>query len=270
MNIVVTLNKAYLFPLKVMLKSLFDNCSSNLDIYIIYSDISKPEIDKLSEYVAKHGHALHPLKIESDTFSDAPVNSYYSKEMYYRLMAHEILPGHVGKALYLDPDILILNPVEPLYSIDLGNYFYAAAAHLKPMINYINKIRLKTESNKYYNSGVLLINVELLRKEADISQLHNYIKKHAGELILPDQDVLNGLYWNRILPLNEYLYNYDARRYRSYFISSKGMVNIDFIIKNTVILHFCGKHKPWHKNYPYRFGILYKHYEKMAERAYTS
>lgn len=270
MNIVVTLNATYILPLKVMLKSLFDNCSNSLSIYIIHSNISDAEINRLSEYVAKHGHTLHPLLVDDGIFSDAPVGSYYSKEMYYRLMAHTILPGHVTKALYLDPDILVLNPVEPLYEIDVENYFYAAAAHLKPMINYINKIRLKTESNRYYNSGVLLINVERLRKEANISQLHNYIKKHASELILPDQDILNCLYWNKILPLNEYLYNYDARRYRSYLISSKGMVNIDYIIHNTVILHFCGKHKPWHKNYPYRFGILYKHYAKMAERTYTS
>ena len=126
---------------------------------------------------------------------------------------------------------------------------------------------MKTDSSRYYNSGVLLINTALMREEVDISDIFNYIREHAGELILPDQDVLNGLFWNKIKPLDEYLYNYDARRYHSYLIASKGKVNMDFVIYNTVILHFCGKQKPWHPNYRYRFGVLYKYYQKMVQKA---
>lgn len=269
MNILVTLNAAYVPPLKVMLRSLFDNCSERLDIYLMHSDITQPELKQLSAFVGTYGHTLYPLVFNRDMFDEAPVNSYYSIEMYYRLIAHTLLPDDVDRVLYLDPDILVLNPVEPLYYIDLGDCYFAAAAHSKPVIDYINKLRLKTESNRYYNSGVLLINVERLKKEVDTQHILNYIREHANELILPDQDVLNGLFWNRIKPLSEYLYNYDARRYGSYLIASKGRINMDFIIHNTVILHFCGKQKPWHPNYRYRFGILYKHYQKMAQRTET-
>jgi len=271
LNILFTMNSTYISPLIVTLKSLFDNCSGSINIYIMHSDIEKNKICQLSQFVSKYGHNLYPLAIKKNLFSDAPVNSYYTKEMYYRLIAHMFLPEEVDKILYLDPDILVLNPIEQLYEIELNNFLFGAAAHTKPVIGYINKIRLKTESATYFNSGVLLINVDKLRTEkSDISQLNNYIKNHSSELILPDQDVLNGLYGDRIMPLNEYLYNYDARRYHSYLVSSKGLVNMDYIIHNTVILHFCGKHKPWHKNYPYRFGILYKHYYKLAHRVYNN
>ena len=40
--------------------------------------------------------------------------------------------------------------------------------------------------------------------------------------------------------------------------------DMDRVIKDTVIIHFCGKKKPWKKNYSGRFHALYKHYEKMA------
>ncbi|MFS8501385.1 MAG: glycosyltransferase family 8 protein [Caldicoprobacter sp.] len=266
MNILVTLNAAYVPPLKVMLKSLFDNCSEKVEVYLMHSDIQKQELERLSAFVEACGHALYPLTVERDMFAEAPVNFYYPPEMYYRLIAHTVLPAHVDRILYLDPDILVLNPIEPLYYTEIDGYYFAAAAHSKPVIDYINRIRLRTESNRYYNSGVLLINVELLRKEVQVQQIFDYIKEHAHELILPDQDVLNGLFWHKIKPLDEHLYNYDARRYGTYFLATKGRVNLDFVMHNTVILHFCGRKKPWHPNYRYRFGILYKHYQKLVQR----
>ncbi|MBM7582812.1 lipopolysaccharide biosynthesis glycosyltransferase [Caldicoprobacter guelmensis] len=266
MNILVTLNAAYVPPLKVMLRSLFDNCSEKVEVYLMHSDIEKPELMQLSAFVEMHGHKLYSMTVDKNIFADAPVNFYYPPEMYYRLIAHTVLPEHVDRILYLDPDILVLNPIESLYYTDLDGYYFAAAAHSKPVIDYINRLRLRTESNKYYNSGVLLINVELMRKEVDAQQILDYIQKHAYELILPDQDVLNGLFWNKIKPLDEYLYNYDARRYRTYLIATKGRVNLDFVIHNTVILHFCGRQKPWHPNYRHHFGILYKHYQKLVQR----
>ena len=78
-----------------------------------------------------------------------------------------------------------------------------------------------------------------------------------------DQDILNRLYSKQIKSLDEKLYNYDARYYRYYkFMDDEW--DMDRVIKDTVIIHFCGKKKPWKKNYSGRFHALYKHYEKMA------
>ena len=89
-----------------------------------------------------------------------------------------------------------------MYNIELDKYYFAAAAHTKPVIDYINKIRLKIDSNKYYNSGIMLLMA--LQEEVDISHILGYIREHANELILPDQDVLNGLFWNKIQTPDEY------------------------------------------------------------------
>jgi len=266
MNILVTVNEGYIPPLKVMLYSLFRNHTGRITVYLMYSDIGETELERLTAFVGRHGHTLHPLPVESSDFADAPVNSYYAKEMYYRLLAHTMLPEGVDRVLYLDPDILVLNPVDALYRVNLEGYYYAAAAHEKPMLGYINKIRLKTESESYYNSGVLLMNVERLRREVEPETVFTFIHEHENEMILPDQDVLNGLFWEKIKPLDEVLFNYDARRYRSYLIGSKGFVSMDYIVINTVFLHFCGRQKPWQPGYSYRFGVLYKHYERLVER----
>ncbi|WP_140321955.1 glycosyltransferase [Oceanobacillus rekensis] len=33
-------------------------------------------------------------------------------------------------------------------------------------------------------------------------------------------------------------------------------IDIDYIIRHTSIIHFCGKKKPWHKNYTGKFHAL--------------
>ncbi len=41
---------------------------------------------------------------------------------------------------------------------------------------------------------------------------------------------------------------------------------MDILVTFTVILHFCGKKKPWQKAYTGKFHALYKHYEKQAKK----
>ena len=54
------------------------------------------------------------------------------------------------------------------------------------------------------------------RQELDPAEIFDWTREHANELILPDQDILNALYGSRILPLDDTLYNYDARQYDAY------------------------------------------------------
>ena len=74
-------------------------------------------------------------------------------ECQYRLLAHQFLPDHLEKILYLDADILCINDAVELYQMEMGDYPYAAASHthLTNVTNVINKIRLKTyEAEGYY------------------------------------------------------------------------------------------------------------------------
>jgi len=266
MNILVTLNSNYIKPLKVMLKSLFlNNHKESFSIYLMHSSIKNEELDDLNNYIEKHGSKLIVINIEDAYFDDAPILLHYTKEMYYRLLAFKFLPRELDRILYLDPDILVINPINQLYSMDLENYLYAAAYHNVISFKEINKIRLNPyEIDAYYNSGVLLMNLELQRKLIDEQTIYKFVEKNRSKLIMPDQDILNALYSKRIKSLDEKLYNYDVRYYRYYKIISSGVWDMDYVIKNTVILHFCGKKKPWKKDYNGRFHALYKHYEKLA------
>jgi len=266
MNILVTINSNYIKPLKVMLKSLFlNNPEEKFIVYLLHSSLTTEELDDLKQYIAGQGHELKVVTIDDNYFRDAPVLLHYSKEMYYRLLAFKFLPLELDRILYLDPDILVINPIRELYNQNMEGYLFAAAYHDLLTVREINKLRLKPyEIDAYYNSGVLLMNLELQRQTIDEQEIFEFVDRNKVKLLLPDQDIINALYAKQIKNLDEKLYNYDTRHYSYYKLTSNGLWDMDYVIRNTVILHFCGKKKPWLKGYSGRFHSLYKHYEKLA------
>jgi len=264
LNILVTLDSNYINPLKVMLKSLFlNNQNEEFYIFLLHSSIKPEEMEDINGFITKNGHRFLPIEIKGGDFRDAPIVMHYTKEMYYRLLAFKYLPVDVNKVLYLDPDILIINNIRTLYDIDLSGWLYAAAYHNRIPVKEINKFRLmEYEIEEYFNSGVLLMNLKMQREKIKEKDIFEFVARHKSILILPDQDILNSLFAKKIKKLDEILYNYDTRYYRR--ILSKGNVSMDYIINNTIILHFCGKKKPWGKNYSGEFYSLYKHYERLA------
>ncbi len=272
MNILVTLNSNYLKPLKIMLKSMFiNNQDEHFTIYLMYSSLKESEIGDLNNFVVSHGHKFNSIVIEDGIFKDAPVTAYFTKEMYYRLLAYKFLPVEVERVLYLDADILVINSMRELYEIDLEGFLCAAACHNIIPFTEVNKLRLNPldpltffKAGGFYNSGVLLMNLKLQRELIDEKVILNFIKKNHFKLIMPDQDIINALYSKTIKSIDETKYNFHVRYYRLYKLNSHGTVDMDYILRNTVFLHFCGRKKPWQKDYSGHFHSLYKHYEKLT------
>lgn len=268
MELLVTVDKNYIPPLQVMLTSLYmNNPGEDVELYLLHSKLQEKELEPLEKQCGRLGYKFFPVKIEDSWFSQAPVTKQYPREMYYRLLAPCFLPQKLHRTLYLDPDILVINSLRPLWETDMKGRLFAAAAHTGKtnLANNINQVRLGT-THKYFNSGVLLINLDQGRKEILPEEIFRYAGEHAKELLLPDQDILNAVFGSRTLELDDYLWNYDARNYSTYLLRSGGVCDMDWVMGNTGILHFCGKTKPWQAGYMHRFGILYKHYMQINRR----
>lgn len=267
MNILVTLDSNYIKPLKTMLISLFlNNPSETFTIFLMHSRLRDEEVEEIQANAEAYGNKVKNIKISDETFADAPVLFHYTKEMYFRLLAYKLLPEDLDRILYLDPDILVINPIREFYDSDFEGNLYAAAYHNIASIKEINKIRFRPyKIEAYYNSGILLMNLELLRREADEGVIYRFIEENRQKLVMPDQDILNAVYAKKIKSLDEKLYNYDTRYYNYYKLSTNGTYDMDKVINRTLFLHFCGKKKPWQKRYSGKFHSLYKHYEKLSE-----
>ena len=69
------------------------------------------------------------------------------------------------------------------------------------------------DDSPYINSGVMLMNLGLLRREQSTDEVYSYIEEHKGKLLLPDQDIISGLYGEKIMPLDPVKYNMTEKLY---------------------------------------------------------
>ena len=268
--LLTTLDQNYLPQLQVLLTSIsMNNPKDTFVLILLHSGIPEKAMEGVRRQCGAYGYSFLPIRVDDALFQGAPVTRQYPREMYYRLLAPHLLPDQIKRVLYLDPDILVINPLRPLWEMDLQGKLFAAAAHtgVTELANGINQLRLGTEQD-YYNSGVLLMDLETGRREIVPQEVFQYVEQHRKELILPDQDILNALYSEKILPLEDVLWNYDARNYSNYLLRSGGRYDLRWVMEHTAILHFCGKEKPWKPKYIHRFGILYQHYVQLTRRAW--
>ncbi len=270
-HLLAALDANYLPQLRVLLTSIqINNPGERFALWLLHSGIPEADLAAVQGWCAHMGYDFAPVYVDDALFASAPVTKQYPKEMYYRLLAGELLPENISRVLYLDPDILVINPLRPLWETGLQGCIFAAAAHtgMTELANNVSRIRFGADHD-YYNSGVLLIDLARAREAVRPQELFDYVAAHAIELVLPDQDLLNALYGPSILAVPDVLFNYDARNYSNYLLRSSGEYDVPWVMQNTAVLHFCGRAKPWKPRYLYRFGMLYRHYMQLADRQWA-
>ena len=270
MNLLFVIDDGYVEQLKVTLFSIKQAMKDqSMTVYLMQKQLLTKHAE-LEEYCQRLGYLYHPIVVGDDVFKDAPTTDRYPDTIYYRLLAHEFLPEDLERILYLDADILCLNGFTDLYQMPMEEALYAAASHNsdRNILEFVNKLRLQNfeMESSYFNTGVLLLNLEKIRETVERQAILDYIAKNKAILILPDQDVLNGLYANRVLALPDEIYNYDARYSLLYQARSSNQWDLDWVIDNTVFLHFAGRDKPWKPNYTTRYAGLYKYLAQQAAK----
>lgn len=262
MNILVTVDSNYIRPLKVMLSSFFIYHNHENKIFLLYNKVKDTELEELKVMIEEHGSRFFPVRMDENILSDMPVFGYFTKEMYYRLFAGRELPEE-KRVLYLDPDMLIRGSLESLYETDLeGNVLGGIEDFAIKTLLAAHKKELGFKDEEIYiNSGVLLIDLEKLRKEFSEEDIYRTAEEMEDHLKYPDQDMINLIFRGRIKVL-ERRYNYNTG-YGSGIEMLKYMAG-GFIKekKYPVIVHYMGKSKPWHPDYIGKFGKEYRHYLK--------
>lgn len=256
MHILVTCDSGYAKQAALMLFSLQKNHPETfLDIYAAGA-LQEEDIALMGKALDKRESRLTHAAFDGTILKDAPTTDRYPIEMYYRIFAAQYLPREMERVLYLDPDLVVIGDLTPLYEMDMGDAFFAAASHVKEetLLEKLNQKRLDIEEGIYINSGVMLLNLAALRREQNMREVIDYIAEHEKLLILPDQDVISGLYHDRICPIDTMRYNMTERMFTLEYL--KGL-ETDWVCRNTAIVHYCGRNKPWKPMYKGKLDIFY-------------
>lgn len=267
-HILVTLDRNYLKVLSVMLYSLSQSDPEGVyTVYVVNNTLTEEDFASLSALLPRT--ELVNVRVPEDLLQNAPVSDRYPTEMYYRLFAARYLPQQLERILYLDPDLVVLHSLRSLYQIDFDGKLFAAASHIESRtFRELNRRRLHlSEHAKYLNSGVMMMNLALLRKESP-QTIIDYIQSHKATLLLPDQDVLNALYADRTVPLDPMVYNLGEKylRLKNLHLPPAEKLTLDWVRSNTAIVHYYGRNKPWKEHYRGSLGIFYHEWEQQLQQ----
>ncbi len=265
MNILVTLNSGYVSPLCTMLKSIaYSDTQSKIDLYIIHSSLTLKDFQKINAVTINTDITLHPIKVDDTLFDGAPTCKRISKETYYRIFASELLPKNLDRILYIDPDTVILNSLDDFYETDFDGNVIIGAKHFDGAMDIWNRKRLfMKKSERYINAGIMLFNLKLMRKIFSKEKVFEIINKKKHILFLADQDVINIMYDGLIGLFDENVINLDERCFARLADKMSFEKAIKYVEKNTVIIHYNGKYKPWKSGYKGELDGFWHHFDRM-------
>lgn len=260
MNLLFAINKKFTELLCGCIRSIVKNGGAeHYDAYILHSDLDEEDKARIN---AKTGESVICRFIEVDEaiFEGFPERNRYPKQIYYRLASPLLLPQDLDRILYLDVDLIVINSLNELYNMDFEGNYYIACSHVKEFLTRVNQVRLGVGDNvPYINTGVMMMNLPLLRSNLTIEQIRSTAQKKMHSFMLPDQDLLTVMHGEHIKLIDPLRYNLSDRSLNLYNANPQNEpIDLQWVRENGVIIHYYGKNKPWNDNYNGVLDVFYK------------
>ena len=252
----------YSFLLGIALYSLF---RSNLEfetinIYVIDDNISGVYKDKLQKLANRFGHTIKFIP-RPNIPSKVVVKGKLNISTFYRLAVCSLLPEEIKKVLYLDCDVIVQESLIKLWNEDIDDVYIAGVQDTTGK-EARTSVELNIEDD-YVNAGVLLVNIDKLRKDGMESLFFEYLKEKKYKVEFNDQGIINHCCKGRIKlihPKYNFMYPYDRyNRKQLLKIVQKPKFYSESIIEeaknNPIIIHFAGYAftRPWYEDSKGRF-----------------
>ena len=261
MNLLFAIDRHFIPHLLNCLRSIaLRGGAESYHAYILHSDLTGEDMGAVRAG-APEGVTCHFTAVPESLFADFPETDRYPQQIYYRLAAPLLLPRSLDRILYLDVDIIIINSLVPLYESSFEGNLFMACTHTNDVVTKLNRVRLGLDPDSpvpYINTGVMMMNLPPLRQTLDMDAIRNYAAEKRYALMLPDQDILTALYGDRVKLLDTMLYNLSDRTLNAYNANPRHEKrDVDWVRKNSVVIHYLGKNKPWLPGYSGVLGGFY-------------
>ena len=262
-----TIDNAYAPFNAVAIKSLIENASDNYNykLIIIHENLSKENIDKIKSLENEKAKIeFYPMKEKLELITNRDENKlrcdYFTLTIYFRIFIADMFKEY-DKGIYIDSDIVVPGDISELYNIDLkDNLIGASTDHsiqdVPELINWMeNGIGVKKQ--EYINSGVLLLNLKLLREKKFSQKFLELLNKFHFDSVAPDQDYINAMCNGKIYYLNE---EWDVMPN-----------NKKPVFENPKLIHYNLFDKPWcydniqYEDYFWKYAKKTSFYNKIVE-----
>lgn len=224
---------------------LHHNHRHALSLHLIVSGLQEPELATLKNYARQNNVALNIYPADTDTVSHFVTGGHWTSAAYYRLLFPVLVPTSCTRLLYLDTDTLVTGDLGPLFHTDLKGH--PVGAVYDNWVGTAPQLGI-TEEGQYFNSGMMLMDLEQWREKNISAQVFAYLEKYPERIRFVDQCGLNAVLAGNWCQL-EWKYNVlHARVPES--MSAKQRKQF---IQDKVILHFT-MDRPWRMlcRHPYR------------------
>ena len=103
---IVTVNRSYLHPLAVMLKSVAQQHPGRyIRVFVLHRSLVPEDLDRVARAVDAPDLELAGIRADDRLFAGAPTTGRYPCGIYDRIFAARYLPKDLNPVLYLDPDL---------------------------------------------------------------------------------------------------------------------------------------------------------------------
>lgn len=221
-NIALGFDKNFAKYACVTIKSILHNNNSKIKFYLMIDKSVSFVYRKYLTYLIESTENEVVFTDMSSKFNTL-FSGNWSKAMYYPILLSSICKD--DRILFLDSDVVVNSDLKEFYNTDLTGVQCAAVQDygMKSWIKQKHNIAISNNSNKkisideyfskirkwdnndiakYFNSGVLLLNLKEMRKNNSEQKMLEIVSKE--KLACPDQDCFNICFHNsvKILPMN--------------------------------------------------------------------
>lgn len=251
-NIIFITDDKFALPTAVAIQSLFNNRNIQLvyHIYIVCNQVSESNCNKFLE-MKKENFDIYPVFVSETQLHQQFIKADFpvSVSATFKFFLPELFPD-LKKALYIDGDVIIQSDLAKLYFTDVSDV-YAGVIKDYHALTFKGDVweRLGIKLSAYFNSGIMLLNLDKMRTENITQKLIEY--RLNGINYYMDQDALNVVFNDNVIYI-DFKYNLTLTNWRNK--SSEELSNYYEIpfevdkydyLRNADIVHFASSDKPW-------------------------
>lgn len=256
LNVFFGVDKNYLVHFAVTLTSILENNKDiPLFIYIIHDfDDSSRLNEAVTFFRNNYSATIEVLKVDSSVFENFNITRYISRATYFRLLVADLLPVQATTGLYIDCDTVVTGSLKELTELTFNQNNSSTEFSLLAVSDKNEPIEIKrlqkigVDTSKYFNCGVMLINLQKWRSDGVSKGLVQTAIDYKEHLDWWDQDALNIFFRNQCGTLD----------------ATYNMMTQDKLAVTPIVIHYSGSSKPWHYFNEHPYKNLYWKYLRMS------